>query len=172
MAKRLLMICVGLLLCGAAPVDWKFIGDNQGGGIELVNFYDATSVRRLPKHHIEVWTKAIDLKVLENLNLDQDGIDAAASNFVRGYRPPYALLHEVDRDQLVDLLAFEQMAKDPTIQPRVQSLWEMDCDRRVGRTISLIMNTHGKMTATDTPTSWIHFPPESIGRDLMILVCQ
>jgi hypothetical protein len=167
--KRIIVALASIvLLGGATPIDWKYFGETTHAGAAYHNFFLASRIDR-KGDHAQVWTKEMDAKVLSKVTMGKDGIERSAAKLSGGYMPPIAKAQPLSKGQLVDIIMMEEYANEASIDPQVQFLWEFDCRGKVARTLATMVK--GKMPS-DIPTSWMHVPPQSIGDNLMTVICQ
>ncbi|MBI1213778.1 MAG: hypothetical protein GC190_20145 [Alphaproteobacteria bacterium] len=154
--------------------DWKFYGGaTVAGGEPEYLFYDAAGLQHVGTH-VKVWVKGLPSKELEKARdaADQGLIDRAAKKLAHYYVPPIARLRNIDQDQAIDIILFEEIADDATIEPRSRILYEIDCPGKMIRDLSVwLVGQHGRPGTRDTPGEWKHIPPETNGAALSTLLC-
>ena len=76
-----------LLFTGAADTDWKWFGGSKIDGDMQNTLYDAGGVKRLSDGHVQVWTKTIAAKDLNNAKMSDAVRDQVVGRTVHGYKP-------------------------------------------------------------------------------------
>lgn len=120
--------------------------------------------------NVEVWTKELSLKLLNEAVLSADDEQRWAKMIADGYVPPITKLlsREVPSDQVAALAMYEAKANEANIGPEIRMLWEFDCDGHRGRLLSV--TSHGRVESQRG--EWKALAPQTIADNLMVLVCQ
>ena len=163
----------GLLAALGAPADWKLYAFTATKK-QAVLFYLRSEIVRTPPGHVQVWIKALDYGKINRAynHLDQKGgvFQNSAKKVATGYEPPFGTVTKLDQNQLVDIVVFEELANEASINPTLRVLYEIDCPQKLLRQVSLM---GGQPTQTDSRVhEWEHVPPESTVDTLSKLICQ
>lgn len=157
-------------------VDWKYYGGAVvRGNVKLRCFYDANSTERHAGNgHVQVWTKCMDQKDMDNFDRKSDLhrkiIEAVVEKIAKGYVPPYAVIDKtVDFDIAMNIILGEQFADLSYVQPITRILYELDCPAKMQRELSISIQTRNSI---DTPSGWKYTPPEGNGANLDKLLCM
>jgi len=161
-------------LAQAADVDWKMYGiaSVEGGS---VCFYDANGVTRTPAKYVRVWTKCLLQKDLDSVDIkrDFDGriLEKAARKWVSQYVPPIAIVEDLNSEQAIDVIRYEETVKVSDIQPHARFFYELNCPERMIRNLSTYVRANGKEGFNEKPSNWQHVPPEGTGATLLKILC-
>jgi hypothetical protein len=175
--RRIAITLASLLVCTAqsaqaAVVDWKYFGSTSIDGSAIHSFYEVKGIKHLPNHHLQVWTKGMDAETMNTAKLDNAELSQAAGRFLGGYKPPYASVQKLEKQQFFGILGLEAQANEGSLTPRIQTLWEIDCTAGMDRTLSIIVNDPaGKVDTKNTSGKWLHAPPQSMAANLNSMVC-
>jgi len=152
-------------------VHWWWFGADQ----DASNFLAAADIQPNAAGHLEVWTKVLTAKQINVAG------DKALKNKERLNRiavakiasaTPVSRVKELTDEALTEVALEEEVANhSPEVQPVSQALWEIDCSGRMMRTLSIIQRKNGQTHSTSQAGDWIHIPPESMGFDLLAIVC-
>ena len=159
-------------------VDWKLYGGTpaEGGARATLCFYEAKGIARETNGDIRVWTKCIAQAAMDALDtksgLGKKIIDAAGEKVTHYYVPPFALVDDVNVQQIVDIVVSEAFADLAGVEPDATILMEVDCKRGMSRDLQVTIHRNGQMGASDRPGRWDYDPPESNGARLLKLVCM
>ncbi len=153
-------------------VDWKVVGGADVGQDANILFYDARGVHRLPNGHIEVWTKALSNKALENIEATKEQIDTAARKILSGYDPPVHQLRKLNDDQKLSLVIYEVFANDDIVESNARLLFELDCKTSRARFNSISIKLAGKWGFDEKPGEWSRISPETNPYYLQRLLCR
>jgi len=152
--------------------DWRFYGTSENGNVLV--FFSVAEVRRLPNGHMEVWTEGLTGK-----QVDSEGTRALKDK-VRSDRvvisamaaaSPISKIEKLTQDQ-IDMIALnEEVANHSDLKPIMRILWEIDCENRMTRSLSIYMVKNGRTGFSEKTGEWMHTPPETNGARLHALVC-
>lgn len=183
MARRTMYLSLLLILLGASlaaasaraqTVDWKMYG---GASIDSASecFYDAVGVVRKPTDHIEVWTKCLRQTDLDAVDIQKEFggkiMENSAQKITKYYIPPIGAYEDLDSNQMMQIVVYEETANISYIKPQSRILYEFDCPGRMVRELSISIDVKGKVTSSDTANAWRHMPPEGSGSTLMRILC-
>jgi hypothetical protein len=143
-------------------------------------FYDANSTERDARNgHVQVWTKCMDQKDMDNFDRKSDLhkkiIQAVVEKIAKGYVPPYAVIDKsVDFDIAMNIILREQFADLSYVQPFARILYELDCPAKMSRELSVSVRTRksDRYENEDTPSGWTHTLPEGNGANLNKVLCM
>jgi hypothetical protein len=158
----------------AADVDWKMYGiASVDGGV--VCFYDANGLTRTADRHVRVWAKCLLQSELDSIDIKTDFggriVENAARKVVKGYMPPIAFAENIDFDQGINVIRYEETANISGIQPQARFFYELNCSERMMRRLSTYVRTNGRDGYSDTPSGWEYVPPEGSGATLLKILC-
>jgi hypothetical protein len=157
----------------AADVDWKVFSFVPDKGAYC--FYDAKGVARTADIHIRVWTKCLSEKDLNSVDIKSELgkkiVENAGRKVADIYVPPYALIEDINRDQAIDVIRYEETANLSDIRPQARFFYEFNCSERMMRRLSTYVRINGKDAFDDKPSSWQHIPPEGGGTNLLKILC-
>ena len=158
----------------AADVDWKMYGTASiDGGV--VCFYEGKGVITRPA--LRVWTKCLLQKDLDSIDYDSElgkkiG-HSGAQKVVKGYIPPIALVEDINYDQALNVIQYEETANLSNIQPRARFFYELNCSERMMRRLSTyVRDLKGKEGFDDKPSDWEYVQPEGSGARLLKILCR
>jgi hypothetical protein len=155
-------------LSGAQGVyDWKFAGCDDTDPRQPCFFYQPGEIKKLPAGDIQVWTMALSMQQLKHQS--KDNVDKAAMKAATGYEPPYAKINNLNRDQLLEIIASEGAANEGALHPISRMLFEIDCEQAEFRTLSVITD---EGAPTTSPGPWFHAPPGGMTHFLVALTCK
>ncbi len=167
-----------LLSLNVHAADWKYFGGAPlDGGKVGVTFYDAEGVEQSPDGHVKTWTKVFTDEVEFNRTDTENTkkvVEEAADRIVKGYVPPYCLVREncPKYDDVINVITFESIANDPDRQPRLRILYEIDCGKKMIRTLSTILYKKGGGSESGSaPGNWGYISPETNADALCKIVC-
>jgi hypothetical protein len=186
---RIIAVCLALTLASlarAADVDWKMYGSASlallDGGVlssdrGVFCFYDANGITPTADRHLRVWTKCLLLKDLHSVDMkDELGgkiVKNTARKVLDKYVPPFAVVENVDFNQALAVIQYEETANLGGIQPRTQIFYELNCSERMTRTLSISVQVDGSRDSFDNkPSNWEYVPPETNGARLLKILCR
>ena len=178
MRKPLIVGALALALTAparAADVDWKMYGTAsvEGGS---VCFYHANGVIVTPDRRLRVWTKCLLQKDLDSIDFESEIgkkiVDSGAQKVTKGYIPPIALVEDMDYDQAIGVIQYEETANLSNIQPHARFFYELNCSERMMRRLSTYLRVKGEEAFSDKPSNWEHVPPEGSGARLLKILCR
>jgi hypothetical protein len=159
--------------------DWKFYSTSVADGTVTSNltvFYSNNEIRRLGLGRVQVWTKG----------LPADEVTAAFNSITKNgefadrvvrkldsahYKPPYGRIRKLTDDLAMMITAWEEIANDDNIAPRMRVLFEFDCPGKMSRELSTWLMINGKPQSDEKPSQWQHIAPETNDGVLATLVC-
>jgi len=153
-------------------VHWYFYGGDE----HTSDFVDAGEIQRNAAGHVEVWTKELSVKQVQAAgdkavkNKERLArVEAASTAFSS---PISRVIKDPSEDQRDEVVLEEEVANNsPEVQPLTQALFEIDCSGKVARLLSAITHKNGRTQVINEPSEWVHFPPESNGSNLIVIVC-
>jgi hypothetical protein len=157
----------------AADVDWKMYGTASiDGGV--VCFYESKSVVTRPAR---VWAKCLLQKDLDSMDFESELgkkiVESAARKARKGYIPQIALIEDIDFDQGLGVIQYEETANLSNIQAHSQFFYKLNCSERMMRRLSTyIRKLNGKEGFSDKPSDWEYVPPEGSGARLLKILCR
>ena len=161
-------------LARAADVDWKLYGGTSGAGPSFC-FYEANSVVHSPGGYIRAWTKCLAQKDLESVDMDSEVgkriVDNAARKLSAMYVPPIAIVQDMDFNQAVVVIQYEETANLSNIEPQAQIFGELNCSERMMRRLSTSIHANGQSGSQNTPSEWEYVAPEGNGATLLKILC-
>lgn len=169
-ASLAMVICCAPLSAHAA-VDWKLYGGADMNGLAQYCFYDAKSIS-YEKDNVRIWVKCLSKSELDGVKPKNDSTyaarDAAAHRIARGYMPPLDVISPMKLDQIETTIIYETEANALDIRPEVSIYYEIDCQERRERELSLSLKNDDHNSA---PLAWSYVPPEGNGAMLLSLIC-
>ena len=164
-------------LAQAPSVDWKVYGGVKlDGNADGTCFYDAKSVGMQSGGLIQVWTKCLLDKEIddfdETTDIGKKAVANAAHKMVHIYVPPYAAIADnVDYNKTMEITLAEEIADLSYIQPRASIFYELNCSDRMLRELSISVQTSDKKSSSDTPGNWRDVSPEGNAANLLKILC-
>jgi len=159
----------------AVNADWKFYGGVSSPDGRSWCVYDANRVVRAPVGHITVATECLPQTEIDKIDIDKDFGGKIAENVARRtrdrYRPPYARAETIEEGEITDIIRSEQIADIAGIQPRVKISHELDCRRKLTRTLSIYVQVNGNVRSVDTASEWKPISPEANIDRLFKILC-
>ena len=154
----------------SGPADWKVYGMAKVP-TEVVLFYLDSEITRTDGH-VQVWIKALDFKRLNAHNnySKSEVMNKAAKLVANYYMPPLGAVEDVNVEKATQLTIYEQLADEAVIGPTLRILYEIDCGKKLARTLSLIRAKSSP--SDDVVQKWVHVPPESNSETLGKLTCR
>jgi len=161
-------------------VDWKFYG---GAPPDLFGenacFYDSKGVEKLPNNGIRVWTKCLLDRDLQDRSLQDERTqklisDMSAKKIANYYEPVIssAGVMKLDQKQAALITIWEQVSNYGHIDPIARTFYELKCDEREVRELSIYMhNINGQEGSSDYPFEWKHVSPEGGVAALLKILC-
>ena len=108
-------------LARAADADWKMYGTASFDG-GVVCFYDANGVTRTADRHLRVWTKCLLQKDLDSVDIKGEFggriVENAARKVLDKYLPPIVVVENIDFDQAIVVIQYEETANLSGIHAR------------------------------------------------------
>ncbi len=147
-------------------VDWKFYGGVPIDGLNLC-FYDANGVVREPGDHVRVWTKCLPQEALDRIDSEKTS-EAAAQKIAKYYVPPYAIVEDIDIDQLLGVVVYEAKANIAYVQSKTSIFYELNCSERMQRELSVNLATG---YSSHTARGWQYVSPEGNVVTLLKILC-
>src|SRR5216684_2341244 len=160
-------------LAQGLSVDWKFYGGAsiQGNSNYDYCFYDAKGVAQTPDGHIRVWTKCLLGKDLDNIDVNAELGDRVVKNtaqkIVEHYEPPIAAIENLNFDQIMQIIQYEETADISAIAPSARIFYELNCSEQMLRELSIYIQAGGKSGSVDRPSEWKYASPETNGTRLL-----
>jgi hypothetical protein len=163
-----LLVVAGLTHADDA-LDWKMYAFSAS---DDAMFYLSSDIER-KGDHVQVWVKALAVKKLNTVAPGPGAdtktlVDSVARLVAQKYEPPMATVSKVPPDQFLMIMTYEQMADAGLVDPSLKILYEIDCSKKLSRTLSVITPTQS-LNAT---LPWEHVPPESTLATLTKLTCK
>ena len=157
-------------LMGAGDSNWKWFALSPGkiGGELLESFFDINSVKHTANGHVQVWTKSLSDKEMNDSKLGVAGIGQAAGRLAHYYVPLAARTDSMNKTQIINIVIAEAYANEGVLVPKMEELFEVNCKDETLRTLSVHTDDNHD---TENPTVWEHIAPETNGWRLMKLVC-
>jgi hypothetical protein len=122
-----LLIYASALQAQSDSTDWKFFSTSAQHADslpELLSFYLGNGIKSLSSGHIEVWTKGLSAKEVttayNKIGKNDDLTGQVARKVIGGYKPPYARIHELTPDEVINIAAWEGFANEANISPQLQ----------------------------------------------------
>lgn len=161
--------------CGvAADVDWKAYGFPTFEGPNVC-FYDANTVTRMPDGHLRAWTKCLLQKELDGIDtksvIGKRIVENAARKVAAVYVPPITVIDNLDFNQSVAIIGYEETADLGQLQPKAQFYYELNCSERTIRTLSTFVESESGESSDNKPSEWDYIPPEGAGANLHKILC-
>ena len=178
------LICWMLFSAVAAPaclgqgvgVDWKFYGGASIEGNSDFCFYDAMGLAQTPDGHIRVWTKCLLQKDLDSVDVKTEFgekiVTNTAQKIITHYAPPIAEIENLNSDQIMQTIQYEETADIATFQPRARIFYELNCSEQMLRELSIFIQAGGKSGSRDKPSEWKYVSPETNGTRLLKILCR
>jgi hypothetical protein len=155
----------------ASDVDWKFYGGAALDGVSEC-FYEANGIIRGAAGHIRVWTKCIPQKDIESIDIEKDFagkiLKNTADKVAHYYVPP---IESVETADAISVTLYEETADIAHIQPTAQIFYEIHCQGRMLRELSISLHTNGTSGSRDGPSNWRYVAPEGNAATLLSLLC-
>jgi hypothetical protein len=183
MVKRQPLLLVATLFLSTAPlmssnaqspdVDWKLYGSSSGDMGNERCFYDAAGVQRRPDNMMRVWVKCLSQSEMDQIDIEHDYggkiLNRAAEKTVAMYVPPLATVTDISFDDATGVIASEQVADITFLEPTARIFYELNCQERMLRELSISIRNHG---TGNNVRSWTHAAPETNGDRLLKLLCR
>jgi len=185
--KIILTTMVLLLLSSVGySDDWKYFGVKKIKGEEGKLFYESESQEKTSEGYIRVWSKGITNSELERIMKKNEKliVEKSEKKLANNYTPPFALVHTVAPPKLfknpedinyniLDIITWEEVANCPETQPSEMIFYEINCNERKIRTLSVISYLNdGYVDSNETPGAWIYNPLESNDVTLKKILCK
>lgn len=159
----------------AADVDWKMYGMASFDDGVVVCFYDAKGVTRTADKHLRVWAKCLPQKDLDGVDikgeLGRKIVENAARKVIDKYIPPIAVVENIDFDQAMGVMQYEETANLSGVQSHARFFYELNCSERLIQRLSTYVRINGKDGFDEKPSGWDHVPPEGSGATLLKILC-
>jgi hypothetical protein len=97
-------------------------------------------------------------------------VEDAAQKILDGYVPPIVMMGEM-KDRTPNIVSFEEIANLDAVKPQSRIFYEIDCSEQMMRTLSVYIETKGKVGSSDKTADWMHVPPETNGAMLLKILC-
>jgi hypothetical protein len=173
----------------SAPIfgdDWKYFGAKKIKGAEGKLFYESESLEKTSEGYIRVWSKGITKSELERIMKKNEKliVEKSEKNLANNYIPPFALVHTVAPPKLfknsedtisniLDIITWEKVANCPETKPSEMIFYEINCNDRKIRTLSVISYLNdGNVESNETPGAWIYNPLEPNDETLKKILCK
>jgi hypothetical protein len=168
-----LVSCFPMHTSAQEPAVWKYFGGSELKGTELALFYSEPDIVRLPASNIRVWTKGLPKSALDQQfdNMSPNLVDKVAKKIAKAYVPPIGDINELTSDQIIDIVAYEEIANARLVSPASRILFELDCEGRKYRTLSIFIELDGKSSTSEKQSEWGHIPPETNMTNLSGILC-
>jgi hypothetical protein len=167
-----LLTCTCLATADGSAV-WRLYAFAKPTNQQAALFYLESEIVRTPgPGHVQVWIKALDVvKIEAAIGKKSAAIDKTADLIVAGYKPPLGTVSNLTSNQVLMIVAYEQVADQATVTPTVRILYEIDCAQKQIRILSLMADkpTAGENEPRSWP--WQHVAPETT-ETLTKLVCR
>ncbi len=179
-AARLFLITLLLASTSAAHaqeriVDWKVYGVGKIDESEWLFFYDAKGITQTQNGTVKVWTKTLRTKDVETFvkkGIGRKIDENIAHKLVDRYLSSLSKIMDADFDQNTRFILYEEIADSGRIQPISKIFYELYCSENMIRELSIHFNFKGKTRSIDQPEEWEYVLPESVGMDLIKLLCS
>jgi hypothetical protein len=97
----------------------------------------------------------------------KNGVRKLEDNYV----PPYALVEDVNYDQVIEIVRYEMAANFAGIEALTQAFFELNCSERMSRRLSAYVVIDGKRGQVNKPSDWQYVPQEGGTIILLKLLC-
>jgi len=154
--------------------DWKLYGFTTFQTQALALFYSA-NVRRLPNGHIELWTKGLSTKGIQNIQNPKASDELArrvAWKLARSYVPPIATTDKLTQEATINAVTSEEIADGGLIRPTIRILYELDCFEQLIRELSTYADSGGETQSSNDVQEWQHVAPETTASTLTAMLCR
>jgi hypothetical protein len=91
---------------------------------------------------------------------------------VEGYIPPITVVEDMDFDQAIGVIQYEEIANLSNIQSHAQFFYDLNCSERMMRRLSTQVRVNGKERFSDKPSDWEHVRPQGSGARLLKILCR
>jgi len=174
-----LILFVLLPLTSAFAADWQYYGSRNDSS----SFFDAESVLHPDKDTVRVWVKDISNKTLIEYRNRKQVIHDSGTKLATGYLPAIFQIESYKRvyhsnsemqDGIVDTIVAEVTANGSEVHSNSLALIEIDCKGKQFAMLSLITyKKDGDIDKTEEHQRplYMHYPPDSVGEWLSMLVC-
>lgn len=179
---RIFWVAVSLafiMSCNEAKgADWRFFGGTTVKGEKALCYYDAGSVQHSNASSVKVWTKAVKQTDINKIlsKKDKQIIKATAEKYANGYLPPYLLAAApYDRDDHMEVIAWEQTANRSDVPACARVLYELKCSDNKIRVLSVTSYSKDgsePASTTDDNAEWKHISPETNAEALGRILCR
>jgi hypothetical protein len=160
----------------AADVDWKLYGSSKDDDGATACFYDSIGAAKAADGHVRVWAKCLSQNEMDNINIKEDYggkiLDNTARKMIGHYIPPLAAVDDIDFEKAMTVTQYEQTANISALEPHARIFYELNCEERMIRELSVFFQYSGKTGSSDTPRKWQYVAPETNGARLLKLLCR
>lgn len=160
----------------AADVDWKLYSSVTVAEGAAICFYEARSTRNTLEGYVRVWTKCLFQKDLDSVDINSDLgrsiTERAAQKVLDVYVPPIALVEDINFDQAMGIIRYEETANVSDFNPAARFFYEFNCPERKVRRLSTYIRSNGKEGSDDKTSDWSHVGPEGSGATLVKILCR
>lgn len=164
--KRVFAALGALLLCGQAPAEWTFFGTTTMEDVEVYSFFLTSSVARTGDI-VRVRSKSLPIDAINAAKLPREVYDRNADRAKGGYHPPFGKIQALTPYEELVTMAWQEKAKGDGIAPVASMLWEIDCARKLLRSLETVTRHH----RDPVPTAWQSIPADSGSDYLRKMVC-
>jgi hypothetical protein len=178
LAKTVIVTAAGSLLVPSLAsaqgdmVDWKFYGT----GPESRCFYDEHGITTTKNSNVRVWTKCLPQKKLDAVDVKKDFqgqiLEESAQRIAKNYLPPVSRVYKFSFNQLVTITSYEVTANIASIEPVASIYYEINCEEKLMRELSLTVRLKGKSMTDEKQSEWHNIPPETNASRLLALTCK
>jgi hypothetical protein len=173
-----LLLCFPLAGHASSSVDWKYYGGTDKNKLldKMSCFYDQAGIKRPRTGVIQVWTKCVVTKEMDDAEPAKNKTVAirAAKLIAAHYVPPAVGLD--DRFDTPDkksvLTVYESFANVGDIPAPVMMYFELDCGAETARQLSMHWYIKGKARIDDVPKDALPIAPETNDAHLHALACK
>ena len=138
-------------------------------------FMKPTALLAPLNRHIGVWTKCLPQEEIDNVDFNAPSNDRIVNNVTRKVRdkyvPPFALVQDLDHDQIVIIITYEEIANLSPIRPNVGIYYELNCSERMVRRLTTYVRVNGREGFDEEPSDWEDVEPEGNTAMLLKLLC-
>ncbi len=154
-------------------VAWAYYGSVAIDRVGLVAmFFDQVSLRRPSPGKVEVWVKGLTVAKLDAYPKRAAAAQRAIDRVFHGYKPPVTTVADLEPEIVLTATTNEELADTANLEPQVRILYNVDCEARTMRTVSLHGSAAGKSVSSDHAGDLSHVSPETISDRLLRLVCR
>lgn len=159
-----------------AHADWKAYTISKLGRVrtKYICFYDENSAIKKPDSILHVWTECVSQRnIYSALKKDKNGdiVKTANEKIKDSYIPPLGVFFELSADQDLSVTLLEQTADAKKMRLVRHALMALDCKSHRVKELKIAFVAHRKHRHSDTPTEWQSVPPDTVGSNLLNVVC-